>query len=1195
MPQGNMSNFQIKSMKKNVIDESSGHRRDLRVFLLTMKVLITLILAGTLSVSASVYSQTTKIDLQLQNSTVGAILESIEKNSEFIFVYENDLVNTTIEKSISLRGAKIETILDQLFGESDIAFYIDDRQIFLYKKNDSQQLEALKSESNSVLQQNKEITGTITDNDGKPIPGASILVKGTTIATISTGEGEFKLAVPANATTLMVTFIGMKSQEIDITKKTKVKVILMEETVTVDEVVVVGYGTQKKATVVGSLTTISTEDLKQSPTTNLSNALAGRLSGMIVTQYSGGEPGVDQSTLLVRGASTLGNKNPIVIVDGIERNFQYLSPDEVETLTVLKDASATAVYGVRGANGVILVTTRRGKQSERANVTFKASSGISAPIKFPEYLGSADYAMLYNEANLNDNPNTTKALFSQEQIDNYRRAKGDNSDGLGYNINLFDYAFKPSMQQEYSLNIQGGTKTARYFVLVGYMNQNGNYKHTNDGPINTNARFNRYNFRSNIDINITDDFYVKLNLGGRIQNRIAPGTTAARLITIANTQPSIYPVINEKNDNPANAVYYAKHPEGLLFGTALYRYNILGELAYSGFQNYYDTNLEGSFAMGHNLDFITKGLRIEGQYSYDIYAGNMIDRSIPHESEGYREYGGYATFFPKDGVDVLMNGGHYTGVYDSPRRRDNNTMNNGVTNQAPQRKNDMQATLNYSRTFGPHSVTGLLLIRQSTRIVNNEIPYATQGQAFRGTYAFAEKYLFEVNAAYNGSENFAKGKKYGFFPAAAAGWLVSNEPFMKNYPAINYLKLRTSYGVVGNEQLPGARFGYLQFYTVNSDTYNLGASPSLLSSGVPANVYEGSLANPNLTWEKSKKANLGIDLRMLKNRFNLSVDVFAERRSDILNVPGTNYARNVSAVVGLSAPQINIGIVNNKGVDMELGWSDKIGKDFSYYIKPNVSFARNKIVYLNEIDRIAPDGKPVPWAYRTGKRIGEQFLYEFDHFVKDQAEADQLNTSVYQNWGKLIPGDVVYKDQNGDGKITDQEDRIAMGSPRTPELQFGIPIGITFKNFDTSLLFQGATLVSIQLTDAAAWDFPTYGQDIIGRVKPLHLNRWTPETAATATYPALHYGPHPNNKNAYNSLFFADASYIRLKSMEIGYSLKENIMKKIGFSKARFYVQGLNLFTWDKLKKYDVDPETNTGGDWYPIQRVFNLGVDVTF
>lgn len=264
-------------------------------------------------------------------------------------------------------------------------------------------------------------------------------------------------------------------------------------------------------------------------------------------------------------------------------------------------------------------------------------------------------------------------------------------------------------------------------------------------------------------------------------------------------------------------------------------------------------------------------------------------------------------------------------------------------------------------------------------------------------------------------------------------------------------------------------------------------------------------------------------------------------------------------------------------------------------MKTNFSFARNFIKFWDEIDHIAPDGKKVETAYRTGRRIGEQFLYQFDHFVKDQAEADKLNTAVYQPWGKLIPGDVVYKDQNGDGKITDQEDRIPMGNPRNPEIQFGVPMGVSYKGFDASVLFQGATSTSIELTDAASWDFPTYGQDIIGRVKPLHLNRWTPATAATATYPVLHYGPYPNNKNAQNSLFLADASYVRLKTVELGYSLPSYILKKVGFTKTRFYVQGLNLITWDKLKKFDVDPETNTGGDWYPIQRVVSLGIEVTF
>lgn len=1144
-----------------------------------------------LSVNAEVFSQ--RISLSKRNVSLEKVFKEINLQTGYTFVYTEKLLKKSKCIDLNVQNAPIEQVLEVCFKEQPLTYSILNKMVIIREKD------IILTKTNIPITPPPVITiviGNVKDEKGNPLGGVSISIEGKSSGVNTDEKGNFSISVPDNSV-LVFTYVGYKTVKQTVRGKTsRIDISLVPDVLALDDVVIVGYGAQKKVTVVGAITSISTKDLRLSPTTNLSNALAGRMSGIMVNQFSGGEPGVDQSQIFIRGISTYNSssQSPIVVVDGIERDFQYLNPEEIETLSILKDASATAVYGVKGANGVILVTTRRGKLMEKANVTFKASTGISSPIKFPEYLGSADYAMLYNEARLNDNPNTSSALFTPTQIANYRKAKGDNSDSLGYNIDLFKYAFKPSTQQDYNMTIQGGTKTAKYFVLAGYMTQNGNYQHTNDGPKNTNAIFKRYNFRSNIDINITDNFYVKLNLGGRIQNRIAPGTTASRVVQIANTQPSIYPIILENNDNSANAAYIAKHPEGLLFGTQLYRYNILGELAYSGFLNEYKTFMDGSFIMGHKLDFITPGLLVDFQYSYDVQSGNTVDRTIPHESEGYREYGGYATFYPQVGVDVFMNGGKYSGAYVSPRRTTNNTMNNGYNASTPgaQRKTSTQVALRYARSFGLHNITGLLLGNRSSRIFQNDVPYANQGIAFRTTYDYSEKYLFEVNAAYNGSENFAKGKRYGLFPAVALGWVASNEAFMKKNSFINYLKFRGSYGIVGSDQLPGDRFGYMQFYNINNDTYNFGTD---LGSGVPANVYEGNLANPDLTWEKARKSNLGVEIRTFKSKLSITADVFFEHRYDIITQPGTNGSRSLSAVVGQNSPQLNIGIVDNKGIDLEIGWSDNIGKDFKYYIRSNFSFARNKIKFMNEIARVAPDGKDVSYAKRTGKRIDEQFLYQFDHFVKDQAEADQLNASNYQKWGKLIPGDVVYKDQNKDGQITDQEDRIAMGNPRNPEIQFGIPMGFSYKGFDASLLFQGATNTSIQLTDAAAWDFPTYGQDIIGRVKPLHLNRWTPATAATATYPALHYGTSPNNKNSNSSLFLGNSSYIRLKSVEIGYTIPESILRKIRFSKTRFYVQGLNLLTWDKLKKYDVDPETNTGGDWYPIQRVVSFGVYVTF
>lgn len=1161
--------------------------------MLVMKLTAVFLLAACLQVSAIGNAQT--ISMSQRNTSLEKVFKEINRKTGYQFFYQDELLKFAKKFNIDVKDISVEEVLALSFKDQPLNFTISDKTITIKRKA------IVVAPATVAVVPPIVIKGRIIDQNGKALSGVTVSIVGEKGGVYTNDSGYYSITAPDNGL-LSFTYVGFRTETLPVKKTaTTLNVILNSAVTSLDDVVVVGYGSQKKVTVVGAVTSIGTAELRQSPTTNLSNALAGRMPGLMVNQFSGGEPGVDLSEVFIRGIATYSSgaaQRPIVIVDGIERDFQYLNPEEVETFSILKDASSTAVFGVRGANGVILVTTRRGRIMDKATVTLKASNGISSPVKFPKYLGSADYAMLYNEAILNDNPNTTKARFTPEQIENYRKAKGDNSDGLGYDIDLFDYAFKPSMQQDYNLNIQGGNKNVKYFVMAGLTNQNGNYRHTELTPNNTNAVFKRYNFRSNIDINVTENFYAKLNLGGRIQNRVAPGTTAARVVNIANTQPSIYPIILENNDNAANKNYIAKHPEGLLFGSQLYRYNILGEIAYSGFINEYKTFMDGSFALGHKLDFITKGLTVDLQFSYDIQAGNTIDRTVPHESEGYREYGGYATFYPQQGVDVFMNGGSYTGAYSSPRRVENNTLNNGfnASTPAPQRKNNIQATINYSRSFGMHNFTGLLLGLQQRRTLSNEIPFSNQGLAFRATYNFDERYLFEVNAGYNGSEQFAKGRRFGFFPAVAAGWVISNEKFMKSNSGIDYLKIRGSYGVVGNDMLSDAtRFRYLQFFTVNGDTYNIGAD---LNSGVPANVFEGLLSNPYIKWETAKKANIGVEVRALKNRLSLTADIFKEHRYDILISPQFDNSlgiRNVSAVVGAPTPPLNQGIVDNKGFEMELGWTDNIGKKFSYYIKPNFTFARNKMVFLNEINRSAPDGKSVSYAARTGKRVNEQFVYIFDHFVADQAEADKLNTQLYQKWGKLIPGDVVYKDQNGDGQITDQEDRIATGNPRNPEIQFGIPLGASYQGFDISLLFQGATNTSVQLINAAAYDFPTYGQDIIGRVKPAHLSRWTPATAATATYPALHYGTHINNKNPSSSLFLLDGSYLRLKSMEVGYTVPNTLLKKYGVTRTRVFAQGLNLLTWDKLSAFDVDPETNTGGDWYPIQKVFNFGVYVTF
>ena len=1043
--------------------------------------------------------------------------------------------------------------------------------------------------------QNNKITisGTVLDKTtNDPLIGVSVVVKGVANAgTITDMDGKFTLKLPYAEAPLVFSYLGYQPQEIVPGAKKDLTVLLQEDTKALQEVVVVGYTKQRKETMVGSVATITTKDLTQSPTANINNALAGRLPGLVVNQYAGGEPGVDQSELFIRGKATYGNQSAIVIVDGIERDMSYLAPDEIETFTILKDASATAAYGIRGANGVIVITTKRGKAAEKATVNLKASVGINQPIGFPEYLGSADYATLYNEARLNDAKMTgadisSLNLFSQQAIDNFRRAKGDNSDGLGYDWDYYDFAFKPGMQEDVSLSIRGGTDKVRYYVLANYFSQGGNYKYSNAGEYNSQTRFTRYNFRSNIDININRYLSTRLDLGARITDRNAPGTTAGRLMTICATQPPYLPILVEENSHPQNEEYIQQNSRGMLYGDNIYRYNILGELSRTGYLNEKNTYLNGSFAMNLDMGFLTKGLKAEVMFSYDASEGRWINRKLDTYKDGYREYPKYATFMPIEGSDAYMAGGHYTGAYKTGNKYDiDQTIGNGFSHNASDGRTYIQARVDYNRLFNDrHELTAMLLANRGNRTVNNELAYHSQGITGRFAYYYNQKYLMEFNFGYNGSENFAPGKRYGFFPAGSIGWVISEESFMKKASWIDFLKVRASYGLVGSDNV-SSRFPYLAFYGSGS-SYDFGNNFGTNVGGTS----EGNLANESLTWEKARKLNVGIDFTTLNQRLALTVDAFYEYRFDIITDMNSDGIMGYPDIVGKDAALQNLGEVSNRGVDIELSWNDKIGKNFRYYIRPNLTFSRNRLEYKAEVARKNSSRK------ETGKRLYENFVYVFDHFVADQEEADRLNKIGYQPWGQLIPGDVVYKDLDRNGVI-DDEDRTAMGNPRSPELMFGIPFGFQYKNFDFSVLLQGATKTSILLNGAAVFDFPQFEQDKIGRVKKMHLDRWTPETAATAKYPALHYGTHDNNKNGNSSLFLYDASYLRLKNVEIGYNVSPNWLRKFHVQQARIYVQGLNLLTFDKLGDVDIDPETKSGdgASWYPIQKVFNFGIDITF
>lgn len=1045
------------------------------------------------------------------------------------------------------------------------------------------------------------VKGSVKDNLGTPIVGATITVKATNKGVVSSIDGNYSIEIPYKEAVLMVSFIGYAPQEIQVAGRTAIDITLIEEAKALDEVVVVGYNVQRKETITGSVSTITTRELRQSPTANINNALAGRLPGLMVNQFDGGEPGNDMASLNVRGIPTYGNSSAIMIVDGIERDFGHLSPDEIETFTILKDASATAPYGVRGANGVIIVTTKRGRAGEKPTVEFKASVGVSEPIKYPSYLGSADYATLYNEAVKNDGL-SSRTLFSDQAIANYRRAKGDNSDGLGYNYDYFDYAFKPSITQDYTLSVRGGTDVVRYFIMGGFYRQGGNYKYATKDNDN---KFIKYNFRTNVDVNATKHLKVSVDLSARVTDYTYPGATANDIISLANTQPPYLPIILPNNRNGINDEDYTNNGGYLLFADDnTYRYNMLGQLTRTGESTRTRRYLNGSIKLAHDLNFLTEGLSVGAQFSYDAYNQHTVATTVPTHSIGNLVFPSYSTWKLQDGsTDLWMNDAGYwikNGVYvNANDRPTHDPKGSGFSQDKPTGSTRFQARVDYTRKFGDHDVSAMLLGYLQSKKEANAIPYRYMGLSGRMTYGYKNRYLAEFNVGYNGSENFAPGKRFGFFPAVSLGWVLSEENFMRSADWISHLKLRGSFGLVGNDALDGYRFMYIQEY-VPGTSYTNYFGFTHTGSGIKTSLDEDIFANTNLTWEKAQKLNVGIDAEFFQHRLTFSVDAFWEHRYDVITFMGDDSKYGIKrlgfpAMVGNSTPITNSGIINSYGVDFELSWAGRIGMDFRYWIKTNFTFARNKIIETNERNWIDKNGQDCTWRYATGRRIGQNFCYLVDHFVKDQEEADMLNASSYQNFGALGPGDVVYKDLNGDGVI-DEYDRAAYGNPRVPEFQYGIPFGFSYKGFDMSFLVQGSALCSVQLGGPAVWDFPLYDHTRIGKVKNMHLDRWTPQTAETAKYPAVHWGLHPNNKNEHSSLFVYDASYVRLKNIEIGYSLPQKWLSKVNIQSVRLFIQAQNLLTIDNLNDVDMDPEVKNGdGAWFPIQRVYNFGATITF
>lgn len=1015
-------------------------------------------------------------------------------------------------------------------------------------------------------QKNSRISGIVTDTEGLPLIGVSVMVSNNnTIGTITDSHGRYGLTVPDESVELKFSYIGYETQVLKINKANIINVIMKENVRMLEDVVVIGYGTQKKESVVGALATVATKDLLQSPQANVSNALAGRMPGLLSVQRTG-EPGNDASTIRIRGVGTFtnGGQDPLVLVDGIESdNYNDIDPNEIESLTILKDASATAVYGVRGANGVIIITTKRGIKG-KPQLSLTTNVGISNFPFLRKNMDSYQYALAYTEAENNDaySTNTQERRFRADEIEAYRT----NSDPIFYpNVDWYDLMLKEfSTQSQANLNIRGGTDNVRYFTSIGYFTQDGmmNTDIVNNG-YNSNFKYTRFNIRSNFDIDITKNLLLSIDLSTQFGETRGPNwNTSNIMLNMATTPPNAAPGVV---DGKIMAISYITGSAW----TPLATFN-------KGWHSDYENNLNASLRVNYKMDYLLKGLSLRGALSYKNF--NTEIRTFGVEAviyEAKQDVDGNKIFVPQS----------------DPKPK-------GVSISTPTRNRRIYAEtgIMYDNKFDDHHVTGLVLYNQSKYYdpgLLYLIPNGYQGIVGRVTYDYDNRYLAEYNIGYNGTENFAVGKRFGTFPAYSVGWVLSNEAFFPENNYLTFIKLRGSYGVVGNDKIGGARFLYqpsVYTYTdISKPGYYFGDMSNRQGYQTSS---EGKMGNPDLTWEKAKKTNVGADIKFYKDKLSITVDYFIENRNNILvdrltipDILGMMQVNGKETPVGIM-PAANFGEMINRGYEGDLTWNDAIGK-FQYFVKVNYTFVRNKVIFKDEVPR--------KYSYRneTGQRYGQFFGLVADGFYNTWEEVNDPNRPVYQ-WSsnKLQLGDIKYIDINGDGIIND-DDQVPIGYSNFPEKMFGITLGGSYKGFDFSVLFQGAGNVSYYPTKSTQRGFYEKTSAHVDLVKSWSRERY--EQGLEIKYPRYSIVNNDHNYRA-STFWLEDASYIRLKNAEIGYSVQGKTLKKIGMSSVRIYANGNNLLTWTHMKFPGKDPESLSNGDeMYPVTRIFNLGLNINF
>ena len=1004
------------------------------------------------------------------------------------------------------------------------------------------------------------VTGEVVDQSGEPLIGATIIEKGSTNGTATDIDGFFKLNLnDAKKAVLVVSYIGYATAEVEVKGQTNLKITLQEESSVLNEVIVVGYGQQKKESVVGAISQVNSGDLLETPSANLSQAITGKIPGVITSQSSGA-PGADDASIYIRGRATFaGDAQPLILVDGVERSFSQIAPDDIETISVLKDASATAVYGVRGANGVMLITTKRGKE-QKPVVNLTASWQFQTPTRKDTYLNSYESVKLLEEALANDG---LPSQFSASDIAMYEKSVNGQLSGVDAllypNVDWYDEILRSSApSQRYNASVRGGTKRMRYYASVEYYDQESLFKDLSKDTYgnSTSLNYKRYGFRANADFFLTKDLQLSVNFGTRFEERRGPNSN--------------------EDANYSNVYYQLNHTPGWLFpiayqvqngdemktlygGSSQYQSNVYATLAEGGYYKAVNTVNETNFIADYKMDWLTPGLSARGMMSFDYESF--------HRNNYMRNFATYE----------LNDRNNYEQI-EAYNRFNSDTQLTSTHSSLSIYKLYFEAQLNYARKFADvHDVTAMVLYMQNDYRYQSDLAKRYQGVVGRVTYAYDDRYLFEFNAGYNGSENFAKHRRFGFFPAFSLGWRITQEKFMESATDwLNNLKLRASYGQVGNDvyQVNGVaqRFLYEQKWSQISNDYIFG------TTGVTG-IYEQQYPNYGVTWERAHKYNVGLEFGFLNNSLSGSVDFFYEKRNDIL----TEYLTR-PLWFGVTSAAGNLGKTTNKGFEIELHYNNKIGPDFQYNIGATYSHAKNKITEMDE-----PSLK-TDYRKREGHPIGQYFGLVADGFIT-QADIDGGNLPV-STFGSVQAGDLKYRDINKDGFIDDRDETF-IGYSDVPENTYAINLGANWKGIGFSIMFQGVDHVS-RYYDAEAM-FAFVGG---GKVKEHHLDRWNPalseaQNLANAKYPLLHYDSYGNHNQRGNSFFLKNGSFFRLKNIELSYSLPEKWIKHAYMTQCRFFVNANNLVTWDHLDGL-VDPESN-GSNKYPICKTVNFGVNIQF